>query len=65
MKKYHYQETLNINVEVYAKSKKEAQDKVASALAWVFERMPNIDEYDKSIGDNSFDTIEITVTEEN
>lgn len=63
MKSYHYQETLNINVEVYANSKQEAQDKVASALGIALSRITELDQIDQDIRDNSFDTIQIQVTE--
>jgi ribosomal protein L20A (L18A) len=63
MKKYQYQETLNINVEVYANSRKEAQDKVASALGSAFGSMRSLDQIDQDIRDSSFDTIEIHTQE--
>jgi hypothetical protein len=63
MKTYHYQETLNINVEVYANSEKEAQEKVASAIGIALGSMKPIDQINQDIRDNSFDTLEIKVQE--
>jgi hypothetical protein len=62
MKSYQYQETLIINVEVYANSKKEAQEKVSSALAIAFDQMQTLDQIEKDIRDNSFDTLGIEIT---
>lgn len=61
MNKYHYQETLNINVEVYANTNLEAQEKVASALGVAFGSMQNLDQINQDIRDNSFDPIEVSV----
>ena len=63
MKKYHYKETMIINVDVYAHSKKEAMDKVASALGIALNSGDDLDQIDKDIRDNSFDTIDITINE--
>lgn len=63
MKTYHYQETLIVNVEVYANSKQEAQEKVASAIGTALGSMQPIDQIEKDIRDNSFDTIEVEVKE--
>jgi hypothetical protein len=62
MKSYHYQETLNINVEVYANSKQEAKEKVTSALEVALSQMTALDQIDQDIRDNSFDTLDIKVT---
>jgi hypothetical protein len=64
MKQYHYTETLAIHVDVFAKSKKEAEDIVSSAIALAFEKMSNLDDIHKSIKDNSFDTLSVKVTEQ-
>lgn len=64
MKKYNYQENLNINVEVYANSAKEAQDKVASALGQALGSMSHLDQIDQDIRSNSYDTINISVEED-
>lgn len=61
MKKYHYQETLIINVEVYAESKNDAQDKVASALGIALSNMKPLDTIEQDIRDNSFDSIDVSV----
>jgi hypothetical protein len=63
MNEYHYQETININVSVFAYSKQDAQDKVASALGIALSKMPPLDQVDQDIRNNSFDTINIQVTE--
>ena len=63
MNEYQYQETININVSVFAHSKQDAQDKVASAIAIALSKMPPLDQVDQDIRDNSFDTIQIQVTE--
>jgi hypothetical protein len=63
MNEYQYQETININVSVFAHSKHDAQDKVASAIAIALSKMPPLDQIDQDIRDNSFDTINIQVTE--
>lgn len=62
MKSYQYQETLIINVEVYANSKKEAMEKVASALSTAFGQMQPLDQINQDIRDNSFDTIGTEIT---
>ena len=62
MKKYRYQETLIINVEVYAESKNDAQDKVASALGTALSSMTPIDNIDGDIRDNSFDSVDVSVS---
>lgn len=64
MNKYHYQETLIINVDVYAKSKQEAQDKVASALGSALCSIDKIGSLEEDIRDWSLDTIEVNVSEE-
>ena len=64
MKKYHYQETLIINVEVFANSKNDAREKVASALGVALGSMQSIDQIDQDIRNNSFDTIEVDVKEQ-
>jgi hypothetical protein len=62
MIKYQYQETLIIKVEVYAESKNDAQDKVASALGIALSSMKPLDTIEQDIRDNSFDSIEISVS---
>jgi hypothetical protein len=65
MKQYHYQETLIINVTVFANSKKEAQDKVATALGVALNTGGNLDQIDQDIRESSFDTLDLNVCEEN
>lgn len=62
MKSYQYQETIIINVEVFANSKEEAREKVSSALAIAFDQMQPLDQIEKDIRDNSFDTIGTEIT---
>lgn len=64
MKQYHYQETMLINVTVFANSKKEAQDKVATALGVALNTGDDLDQIDQDIRENSFDTLEIKIREE-
>lgn len=63
MKSYQYQETLIINVEVFANSKKDAMEKVSSALAIAFDQMQTLDQINQDIRDNSFDTIATEITQ--
>jgi predicted XRE-type DNA-binding protein len=63
MNKYHYQETLIINVDVYAKSKQDAQDKVASALGIVLGSIDSLHSKEEDIRDYSLDTISVEVSD--
>lgn len=64
MKKYHYQETMIINVDVYAHSIQEAREKAISAISSALSSMEPLDQIDQDIRDNSFDTIDATINEE-
>lgn len=64
MKTYHYQEHLNINVVVFAKSKAEAREKAEAAIGQALSSMTPIDQIDQDVRDNSWDTIEVTIEEE-
>ena len=63
MKQYHYQEQLNINVEVYANSKKEAEKKVTASITKAFAKMPYLWTLNKDIADASFDTLDTNIEE--
>jgi len=63
MKKYHYQENININVEVEGDSIHDARSKVVQALGLALNRMFPLEAINKDIKSTAYDTIKIEVTE--